>query len=147
MDYSTPIYLHMRWFLGNKLGLLRPMVRFIRRVRRARYEERFDAALLKSISPSDTVWDIGANKGYYTGKMVDLVSAGSIIAFEPSPKTFGYLKEIFGTTPNVHLENVALAGQDGEASFFVSDSSGEDSLFNRPNGSRACVLVRTAKAD
>jgi FkbM family methyltransferase len=147
MDYSNHLLLQIRLLLGKKLGLLRPIVRFVRRIRHANYEEQFDFALLKSVSASDTVWDVGANKGYYTEQLARLVPSGAIVAFEPSPETFNYLNDTFGSMPNVHLENVALSDQDGEVSFFISNNSHEDSLFNKADGLRPCVLVRAAKAD
>lgn len=148
MDYSSPVLLQARLLLGKKLGLLRPMVGFFRRMRHADYEERFGQALLKSVSANDTVWDIGANRGFYTQQFAKLAASGTVVAFEPSPATFRNLEETVGSTPNVHLENVALSEEDGESSFFVSDSSSfEDSLFSGNDGSRKCVSVRTARAD
>ena len=32
------------------------------------YEAKFDEAMLNRIKPGDTVWDVGANVGYYTEK-------------------------------------------------------------------------------
>ena len=147
MDYSTPLLSRARYLLGHKIGLLKPIVRFVGRIRPSNYEEHFDAALMKSIAPGDTVWDVGANQGYYTRKFLDKVKTGTVVAFEPSPKSFEYLMSIFGQTPNVRLENVALAEHEGEAPFFISDSSPEDSLFNRNDDFLEKVLVRTAKAD
>jgi FkbM family methyltransferase len=147
MDYSHPVLLRIRLFLGKKLGLLRPIVGFIRRERGAHYEEGFESALLKSISTNDIVWDIGANIGFYTRKFAELASSGMTVAFEPSPKSFNTLKEAVGSMPNVHLENIALAEQDGEASFFISKNSDEDGLFSGAESSRARISVRTARAD
>jgi FkbM family methyltransferase len=148
MDYSSPVLLQARLLLGKKLGLLRPVVGFFRRVRHANYEERFEQAILSSISPNDTVWDIGANRGFYTQRFAKLAASGMVVAFEPSPATFRKLKDAVGSAPNVHLENVALAEEAGEFPFFVSDDNcHEDSLFSGNSGTRKCVSVRTAKAD
>jgi predicted methyltransferase len=121
IDYSNPILWGVRLLLGRKLGVLRPIVGLSRRIRRRSYEADFDAALMKCIRPGWTVWDVGANEGYYTSKFSRAVESGTVVAFEPSPRTFERLKKQFGLTPNVRLENVALADKDGEASFFVSD--------------------------
>lgn len=147
MDYSSPILLRARLLLGRKVGVLRPLVRLSRRIRRQSYEAGFDAALLKCIRPGWTVWDVGANEGYYTRKLSQAVESGSVVAFEPSPRTFERLKKQFGQTANVRLENVALADKDGEASFYVSDNSAEDSLFHRTDDPRTEVKVRMIRAD
>lgn len=147
MDYSNPFLLRVRFFLGRKLKVLRPIVRLVRRLQGYNYEAAFDTALIKCISASDTVWDVGANEGYYTAKFSNKVASGTVVAFEPSPRTFALLQKKFEQFPNVRLENVALADRNGEASFFVSDSSVEDSLFNRAASTNTEVKVRTARGD
>jgi FkbM family methyltransferase len=147
MNYSNPILLKARYFLGRKLDVLRPIVRLTRRIRRQNYEANFDAALMKSIRPGYTVWDVGANEGFYTHKFSEAVESGSVIDFEPSPGTFGRLQTAFAQTANVRLENMALADKDGEVSFFVSDNSVTDSLFNKSGDSRTEVTVRAIRAD
>ena len=52
------------------------------------YEGKFSASLLESVSPGDTVWDIGANVGFYTGGIAKRAGHhGKVLAFEPAPST------------------------------------------------------------
>ncbi len=70
-----------------------------------------------------------------------------IIAFEPSPRPFAGLKELYGGHANVRLENVALADREGTATFHVTrDYSVNDSLLDpvwNANAHDIEVLVQT----
>ena len=58
--------------VGRRLGLTGVLVRVLARD----YEERFSAAMLKSIEPGEVVWDVGANVGFYTTRFADRVRGG-----------------------------------------------------------------------
>jgi len=59
------------------------------------YEDRFQKELLDSIKLGDTVWDIGANIGFYTEKFLSLVgSEGQVVAIEPTPASAQICREI-----------------------------------------------------
>jgi FkbM family methyltransferase len=64
------------------------------------------------IVPGDWVVDIGANVGYYTKRLSELVGPqGRVIAFEPVPETFSLLAanvQLFAH-PNVTLVNAAVS--------------------------------------
>lgn len=78
-----------------------------------------------------TVLDIGAHHGFYTILASKKVGpAGRVIAFEPSPREerrlLLHLK--LNHCNNVKVEPLALAGQDGDATFFIME--GRDTVFN-----------------
>jgi FkbM family methyltransferase len=68
------------------------------------YEDKFAAALLKSIRPDDCVWDIGANVGFYTEQLSQL--AKFVVAFEPIPVNVQQIKA--RALANVSCQQFAL---------------------------------------
>jgi len=67
------------------------------------------------------VIDIGANLGYYVA-LEAIAGAEKIIAIEPVPLTYSYLRKNVKPYGNVMALNVAVADRDGEANMTVSDS-------------------------
>lgn len=57
--------------------------------------------LFKQVSPSDTVFDIGANIGYVSLRLAKLASQGRVLGFEPSSYNFAKCKQ------NLHLNNLS----------------------------------------
>lgn len=142
MDYSNPIALAARR-VGQKLGVLRPMVRAWRRLMQSGYEDRFDAALLAEVREGDVVWDIGANVGIYTLKFSEAVGpTGRVVAFEPSPDPIEMLRASTADRGNVEIMTVALSDQPGEAQFFSSTTgySPSDGLRPRHDSDRMTVV-------
>ncbi len=122
MDYSGAFAIKARAF-GQKLGVLRPMVRAYRRLLSKSYEDRFHNALLNAIRPGDVVWDIGANVGFYTKLFADRVGpSGAVLAFEPSPEQFASLTAAIAGRANVQTQNVALSNASGTANFYLNGS-------------------------
>jgi FkbM family methyltransferase len=70
------------------------------------------------VGEGNTTFDVGANFGWFTTHMADLVgSNGSVYSFEPIPETFEALSlnvERNGFAGHVHLNNVAVGDSDGE---------------------------------
>jgi FkbM family methyltransferase len=79
---------------------------------RSGYEQRFDDALLKNVMPGDTVWDVGANIGYYSAKLADAVGEkGQLYAFEPSPANQTRLREKLSAYKNCTVVPFALGSK------------------------------------
>ncbi len=65
------------------------------------YYEREDSEMIfKMITPDSHVFDIGANIGWYTIHISDMLKGGSIHCFEPIPATYKKL------TDNINLNNI-----------------------------------------
>jgi FkbM family methyltransferase len=133
MDFSGRTAIRLR-SLGRRLGIFPPIVRAFRKFSGARYEERFDRALLGAIGVGDVVWDIGANRGLYTEKFAHQVGrVGRVVAFEPSPGNVKALEHRFSGLANVTIHPVALSERSGSATFY-SNGEGDgttDSLVAR----------------
>ena len=136
MDFSGQTAMRLRSF-GRRLGIFPPLLRALRKLSGARYEQRFDAALLAAVRSGDIVWDIGANEGLYTEKFARRVEpSGHVVAFEPSPRSVEVLRTRFTDPNRVTICPVALADQAGTATFYANGSSNgtTDSLVERTAG-------------
>ena len=89
------------------------------------YETKFDHAVLARITKGDTVWDVGANIGYYTEKFVVATGPdGFVQGFEPIPDTFGILSKSMTSFENVSLFCYALGKSNGSLLMSNSDKAG-----------------------
>ncbi len=69
--------------------------------------------LQQLVKEGDTVIDIGANLGYYTRPLADIVGAtGEVYAVEPVPVIFSVLKRNVGRRKNIALLNYALGSEE-----------------------------------
>ena len=89
-------------------------VHFRRRIRQGTFisEEPEFSLLTAIVHPGDWVVDVGANVGFYTKRLADLVgSEGRVLAFEPIPETFVLLANNLESCQirNVTLFNSALS--------------------------------------
>lgn len=148
MDYSSKFAIGAR-SVGQRFGVLRPIVRLYRAYFSKSYEERFNKALLNAIRTADVVWDVGANIGLYTQLFAERAKAGCVVAFEPSPRSFAILKKATSDKRNVQLHNVALAEFEGLADFYVNpdDASGVTDSFAKHEGGANLVQVSVSRGD
>lgn len=148
MNYSNPVLLAARRF-GQRLGVLRPVVRAYRKLFKVSYEEKFDQYIVGDIRPSDVVWDVGANVGYFSEKFSEAVGqSGHVYAFEPAPETNLILKEKCSSYMNVTVEQIALADFDGESLFHVSGASADPTNgLGEDRGEGEKVQVRVCRGD
>lgn len=106
--------------------------------------ERTNARLLRSLCQSGmTVFDVGANVGYYTLLFARAVGpSGRVFAFEPDPDNFVFLQRhlTLNRTMNVSLVEAAASHQTGEARFECAKSMGHISEEGR-------TIVRTVRLD
>ena len=97
------------------------------------YEEA-DASMLFNFTEKDyTVFDIGANTGWYSLNFSKIISNGSIYCFEPIPDTNSILKKNIeiNKAENITVFDIALSDKDGKTDFFYNpDELGASSARN-----------------
>lgn len=88
---------------------------------------------IRSSKAPRIIFDVGANVGDWSRKFLSLAGAAdSLIAFEPSPKTFQALESSLASDKRAQCINAALGEREGEAQLNVaSDLSGTNSLHRR----------------
>lgn len=84
-----------------------------------------------SIGPADVVIDIGAHIGAFSIWAARRAPDGRVYAFEPNGENHGLLLENkhLNNLTNLEVFNMAVSDQDGEASFFNSESSSMSHSF------------------
>ncbi len=95
--------------------------------------EPYESKLVRNyLKPGMTVYNIGANLGYYTLLASECVgSEGKVFAFEPAPENFELLKRTVSENklPNVELFSSAVGAAKGAATLSLSlTNSGDHQL-------------------
>jgi FkbM family methyltransferase len=88
------------------------------------------------IKSGDVVFDVGANVGKWTEKLLEIKSKIKVHAFEPAPKTYHNLLQALADSIKcrcVFPNNIALSSQEGIESFSHYESSPALSGFYRRN--------------
>lgn len=105
------------------------------------YELGKQQVLEKFVRPGMTVYDIGANAGFYTLFFSRLVgSGGSVYAFEPLPENTVYILRHIAMNglENVTLVNTAVSSENGVSPFTIASNNymgslgGTDATLNVP---------------
>jgi len=151
--HHLPIVRTIRSF-ARRTGLLQVVKRFLNSGSNE-YEDAFSNAMLSRITAGDTVWDIGANVGYYSAKFCERVGdTGRVIAFEPLPEAFESLKVTMNAFPSTCYElcQIAISDRQGIA-YFEGQSEGtvtttahlseSDSQTEMPAAGKIAVDVTT----
>lgn len=87
----------------------------------------------KFLKKDGVILDIGANIGWYCLNLAKDVPEGRILAFEPIPKTYEYLKKNIAINgiKNVEIHNFGLSDKNKEVIFYYDPNlSGASSLKN-----------------
>lgn len=85
------------------------------------YEQVFADAMMSAIQPDDTVWDVGANVGFYSRKFLQAVGpGGTVIAFEPAPACVEHLQEIKSSNSALQVVHAALGNRNGVVQLSVA---------------------------
>lgn len=90
------------------------------------FERERVVSILALLEPGDTLWDVGAHKGYVTLAAARRVGpAGRVVACEPSRRNLTLLRRhvLWNSAGNVVVVDAALSRSDGEASFGGTGSS------------------------
>jgi len=82
------------------------------------------------------VFDIGANKGQTTSKVLQYFPNARVHAFEPVLETFNDFRQKFGTKVGVNSNQLAVSDSCGSASILVSSNSELSHLVMEPDQSR-----------
>ena len=86
------------------------------------YEPQTERFIRQNVKPGMTVLDIGANTGYMTILLADMVGAyGQVHSFEPMPANYELLRKNVDANGlnQVHLHNFALSDRKGEATLHI----------------------------
>jgi len=97
------------------------------------YEKTDFEMVLKLLEDDMTIFDIGANIGWYVINLSKKYPHAHIYAFEPIPKTFDYLNKnvSLNEISNVSLFNFGFANKEGKIEFYYyPEGSGNASLAN-----------------
>jgi len=101
--------------------------RFIWRAFKSRFRDSpIEISILRNfVRPTDTVCDIGANKGSFTFWMSRFARRGRVVAFEPQATLADYLIRVSNAVglTNVTIESKAVSAESGRATFFVPGDS------------------------
>jgi FkbM family methyltransferase len=89
------------------------------------FKNRQDAVeiawMRRLVTPGSHVLDVGANIGFYTSLLSDLVgSEGHVYAFEPEPTNFKHLSAIAGDRQNVTLVPTAVSDRSEKLLIYTS---------------------------
>lgn len=126
-----------RWLLASRGKTLRVLL--------GSYEPEQTALFVRHLRPGGTFLDVGAHVGFYTLLGSRLVgSDGGVWAFEPDPTNAHHLREHvrINRLANVHVEEAAVAAEEGSARFGGGSGSGTGRLTDAGK-----VSVRTVTLD
>jgi len=90
------------------------------------YETIDSAMIMKLVSPTDCVIDIGANMGWYAINIAKTYPQTKVHAFEPIPKTYSFLEK------NIELNNISNISSNN---FGLSDERKDLTFYFYPEGS------------
>lgn len=115
--FTSPSLLRIR-SVTRKLGINRLIGTIIASLG---YENLFASKVLNAIRPGDTVWDVGANVGFYSEKFLSSVGlTGRVVAFEPSRECHATILQNLGQHEGFFAVQAALGATDGTATLFCS---------------------------
>lgn len=114
-DVGAPMILEAKTLarsLSRRIGITPALNRIRMLWHEEAYEDKFAAALLKSVRPEDCVWDIGANVGFYTEQLAAV--SRQVVAFEPITENFQHIQA--RRLPNVDCRQLALGDRQVQVS-------------------------------
>lgn len=102
----------------------------------------------KFIKPGMTVVDVGANIGFYTLLLSDLVGRkGRVYSFEPEKSNFNHLKKMCRNRHNVILNNLAVGEKDETINLYISNQLNVDHLTYNSHEKRRIVPIKSISLD
>jgi FkbM family methyltransferase len=108
--------------------------------------------LWRLIDDGATVFDIGANIGYFTTLLAHRAGPnGRVVAFEPHPETFRFLQKNVAQIKhrNVRIENVALSDVEGEGALdnFLNEEGNTSYAFLTNEPSSRALTVKMVRGE
>ena len=115
-------------------------------------EIEFMSLIREHVKPGQICFDIGANIGYLTLIFAKLIGeSGRVYAVEPNKKNMKVLKKniILNNYQNIitTVDKLAISNKNGEAKFFLSDSSNLGSLKEISSSNGTTKTVKTVTID
>lgn len=105
------------------------------------YEQETTLFFRNYLRSGDTVFDVGANIGYFSLEFARLVgNSGKVVSFEPHPQIFKVLSRNItrNNYQNVSLKNVACGQKTGTVQLFLSgQNEGNHKIIDSPNNKGA----------
>jgi FkbM family methyltransferase len=104
-------------FGGSHAKFATPTIRELRGIQYFAIGEDGDfRQLVGMIAPGDVFFDIGAQYGAYAYLISNALPSVKVVAFEPFPRDYVFLKQNAGLNPQSHVQciNAALSDFDGE---------------------------------
>jgi len=107
------------------------------------YETTDSAMIMRLISPEDCVIDIGANMGWYSINIAKTFAKTKVYAFEPIPKTYGFLIQ------NIKLNNInnieafefGLSSEKKDLAFYFYPEGGVNASLANVSGREDVELI------
>lgn len=116
------------------------------------FKKRQDAVeiawMRRVVRPGSQVLDIGANIGFYTSLLSDLVaSEGQVYAFEPEPTNFKHLLAIAGDRKNVTLVPKAVSDRSEKLLIYTSPNLNVDHRTYKVENYELAIPVEAVSID
>ncbi len=114
-----------------------------------RIKEREEVRFLnRNIKPEMNIIDVGANIGFYSLILSDLIgSKGNVYSFEPEKNNFNHLKKICRNRKNIHCFNLAVGDMDKTINLYVSKELNVDHRTFDNNEKRKITRVKCISID
>jgi FkbM family methyltransferase len=101
------------------------------------YEQETTLFLRNHLQKGETVWDVGANIGYFSLEFARLVGReGKVLSFEPHPEIFQVLQRNIERNKykNLKIHNKACGANSGETKlFFSTENEGNHKIIKNSN--------------
>ncbi|MBP8192079.1 MAG: FkbM family methyltransferase [Chitinophagales bacterium] len=125
-----------------------PVYNIVYPVFKNRQDKQEILLLKKYIKSGDIVLDIGANIGFYTKILSELVGpTGKVYAFEPDKTNFTYLQRNAGHLKNVELINKAVSDKTDTITLYKSDLLNVDHKTYATQNYTSTSVIDCIKAD
>jgi len=98
-----------------------------------KYEPDETAMMLRLMPEAATIFDVGANAGWYSVLFAKNDSGANVYSYEPIPKTYDLLKKnvVLNSLQNIEIFNCGLSDNEGELVFYYHpEGSGNASSVN-----------------